>query len=352
MEEEKELYWINYLRAICIIAIYYTHAEEFFEYTVHGLAKYILPVYVNGFYFVSGYLFFRKHIESIENGTLKTGRKQFFLNLLFRLVIPSVLFSIFEYIPSSVLQHRGISVLSFIQKTLWGSTYWFISALVVAEFLFYLLLGSKIKNTLVYLALGIVAFSLGCCIAENNIHLLDIFTSNPWQFEKGLMAMMFLALGGVYGQYEPKIDKWLRNPLYLLILLAMYITFTHFFYRDARVLISMNDINYAGVLLSTIGIGCLIALCKLILGSSIITNLLNKVGRNTIGFYFVCGAIPKVLMIVLPKILPKGNLPYMLLGFILSFMLAYACVYAMKRYFPFLFDLRKGLAKPRSCEWK
>ena len=343
MEEKKELYWINYFRAICMIAIYYIHAQEFFEYSVSGLAKYILPVYVNGFFFVSGYLFFRKYLAFIENGTLKAGRKQFLLNMFFRLVIPSIIFSIIEYFPSNVLQHRDVSILTFIEKTIWGRTYWFISALVIAELLFCLLLGTKNKNILVYLAFGIVAFSLGCFIAEKEIYWFGIYSSNPWQFEKGLMAMLFLALGGVYGQYETKIDKWLHNPLCIMILVVFYITFTHFFYRKARVLISMNDINYVGVMISTVGIGCLVTLCKLIRHSSSISALLNKVGRNTIGFYFVCGAIPKVLMIVLPKILPIRNFPYMLIGFVLSFALAYVCVFVMNRYLPFLLDLRKGL---------
>ena len=48
-------------------------------------------------------------------------------------------------------------------------------------------------------------------------------------------------------------------------------------------------------------------------------------------------------MILLPRLLPKGTVFYMLTGFALSFILAEAVVWLLEKFTPFLFDLRKGL---------
>lgn len=37
--EKKNIEWINYVRAICMVAIYYIHSQEIFGYSVHGLSK-------------------------------------------------------------------------------------------------------------------------------------------------------------------------------------------------------------------------------------------------------------------------------------------------------------------------
>lgn len=343
-DSAKNIRWINYMRAICIIAIYYIHAQEFFEYAVPGLAKYILPFYVNAFFFASGYLFFRKQIQAVEQGTLRAERKRFLTNLLFRMVISSIVFAFIEYIPGSIIQHRGFSFISFIEKTIWGNTFWFISALLVAELLLYLLIHTKITNMWFYLISAVMLFMIGWLIADKGLLLIGNFESNPWQFEKGLMAVLFLVIGGIYWKYEEQIDRILKKTYVFFAILTVYILVLTLFSNHIHVLISINSINLAGVSVSVLSICVLLVLCKAIKSTNIITEQLNKIGKHTIGFYFVCGAIPKVLMIVLPKILPKGNVLYMLFGFVLSFLLAYIIVFFMERFLPFLFDLRRGIS--------
>ena len=340
---EKNIRWINYMRAVCIIAIYYIHAQEFFGYTVAGLAKYIQPFYVNAFFFASGYLFFRKHIQAIERGTLHAEQKRFLTNLLFRMVIASVIFAVIEYIPGNIMQHRSFSVSSFVEKTIWGNTFWFISALLVAELLLYILIHSRIVNMWFYLLFGMIFFAAGWLVADRGILVVSGFESNPWQFEKGLMAILFLVLGGIYWKHEEKIDYIIKKPYVFLVILAVYILVLLLFSSHIHVLISINSINLAGVAVSSLSICILLVLCKAIRGTNIITEQLNRIGKHTIGFYFVCGAIPKVLMVILPKILPEGNALYMLFGFALSFLLAYIVVFFMERFLPFLFDLRRGI---------
>ncbi len=348
-ETGKNILWINYVRAISILSIYYIHAQEFFGYMVPGLSKFIHPFYVNAFYFVSGYLFFKKQMGLIDSNLLRQDRKRYLMNMLFRLAIPALLFSIVEFFPSAIIQHNGISLAAFIEKTILGGTFWFISSLIVAELILYSLVQSKIRNMAFYLVFGLVFYEIGRFLGMKDIHLTNLFTMYPWYIEKGLMASLFMVIGGIYWKYEKTVDRYLKQPIAFCLLLAAYIVPLTVSGGIFRVLISINSINIQGVAISVIGIYLLVLLCKSIKGTNALTNQLDKIGKNTIGFYFVCGSIPKVLAILMPKVLPSNNLPYMLFGFILSFALAYIAVFIMTRFLPFVFDLRdlKKYAKNR-----
>ncbi|QTE67426.1 acyltransferase [Clostridiales bacterium] len=344
---KKDIRWINYARAICIILIYYMHAEEYFEFYVPGLAKYIAPVYVNAFFFVSGYLLFKKFLPLIGSTNFHEHGKQFFKNILFRLIIPTLIFSVIEFIPNSIFQSRDITIQWFVEKTIWGHTYWFISALVVAEIILFLLFLTKIKNIWFYFFSGIGLFSIGLICFNNNFILVNIFESNPWHFDAGLVSILFLVIGGIYWKYEKEIDRYLSKPIIIICGLFVYLLALFLFDHNIKVLVSMNRVNILGVIISTIGIIILVFLCKYIRKSNKATNLLNSIGQNTIGFYFVCGAIPKALTIIMPKFLPKANLPYMLLGFFASFILACIVVSIITHFLPFLFDIRVGIKRPQ-----
>ena len=342
---KKDIRWINYVRAICVIMIYYIHAQEFFEFSIQGLAKYIFPVYVNAFFFVSGYLMFKKLFPFVSDDNLGEKGKQFLKNILFRLIIASLIFSIIEFVPSCLFSSKKITILGFLEKTICGNTYWFISALVIAELIVYLLFLTKIKNIWFYFVSSIGLFIIGMLCCNNGFLLFNVFEGNPWHFEKGFVSVIFLVLGGIFWKYESIFDRYLAKLPIIICGLLVYISLLSLLNTHIKILISLNSINVLGVMISTIGIILLVYLCKYIKAINKPTNLLNAIGQNTIGFYFVCGAIPKALTIILPKFLPKSNLPYMLFGFIASFVLACIAVSLMTRFTPFLFDLRNGLKR-------
>ena len=58
----KNILWINLLKAICIIGVFWVHSANYFGVCT-PLGTYILPFYVNGFFFISGYLLFRKQLS-------------------------------------------------------------------------------------------------------------------------------------------------------------------------------------------------------------------------------------------------------------------------------------------------
>ena len=335
---DNELHWINYVKAISIIAIYYIHSQEFFEYTIQGFARYIVPFYVNAFFFISGYLLFRKQISGIVEH--KNDKKRLIINILFRLIIPSILFSIVVYFPSALIQGYELSILSLIEKTIWGDTFWFISALVVAELVLYGAFSLRIRNVAVYIAIGIIFYLFSNIIGTKTI--TNTFTTNPWNCEKGFYAVIFLVGGGVYWRYEGLVDKIIRKPLVFVALLLLYFITLFYYSAQIKVLISINSFNLFGTIISFLSIMLLITICKTIKTTNNVTRIFDKMGRHSIGFYFVCGAIPKVIMVLLPKVLEQGTIYYMLTGFALSLIIAYIVVTLMVKYTPFVFDIRNG----------
>ena len=61
----KELYWINAVKAICMLTVYFQHTITLYGITIDGYNSiYITSYYVNGFFFISGYLLFWKRLQT------------------------------------------------------------------------------------------------------------------------------------------------------------------------------------------------------------------------------------------------------------------------------------------------
>lgn len=57
-----KLFWIDAVKAICMFSVYLLHSQQYYGLgnTDYGYA--LMPFYVNAFFFVSGYLFFKKYL--------------------------------------------------------------------------------------------------------------------------------------------------------------------------------------------------------------------------------------------------------------------------------------------------
>ncbi|WP_195310969.1 acyltransferase family protein [Bacteroides ovatus] len=60
--DRKNIVWINNIKAICIISVLFIHCQIYYNYFL-GCSKFIHPFYVNAFFFISGYLLFRKQMS-------------------------------------------------------------------------------------------------------------------------------------------------------------------------------------------------------------------------------------------------------------------------------------------------
>ena len=63
MSEKKNIYWINAVKAFAIMAVFLSHVQAIYGYSIGVVHRFISPWYVNAFFFVSGYLLFRKQLS-------------------------------------------------------------------------------------------------------------------------------------------------------------------------------------------------------------------------------------------------------------------------------------------------
>lgn len=62
MNNQKSINWINVVKALSIIAVYFVHCELHYDYVIPA-TRFVYPWYVNAFFFVSGYLLFWKQLS-------------------------------------------------------------------------------------------------------------------------------------------------------------------------------------------------------------------------------------------------------------------------------------------------
>lgn len=336
--EKKNIVWINYLKAISIIAVFLVHCELYYGYNTGVLDHLLHPFYVNAFFFVSGYLMLRKQLSEplINQGFGEYvigggGGKSLISNLLYKIVIPSVLFSLIEYVPAVIIRGETFSLTEMLYKTIGGGTYWFTSALVVAQLLFFLLLLSRKRNVWYYVIIGIGIGSLATCLIINDIW---IGGRNYWAYKQGLISMMFLALGGIYWRYEKEINKVLS--WYVMVpLLAVYTYIVGWHYDMTGCVISTLHLNTLGIVMSVL----ICFMLPRILRDLKPIEAITYIGKHSICFYFMSGALPIVIGMVAKRIMGVNALGYMI-DVAISISLAYMGTYVINRWLPWLLDFR------------
>ena len=123
----KSINWINAIKAICMLMIYFVHGQTYYGLWLGDLNDYIHPVYVNAFFFVSGYLMFRKQLSVPvidENRVMYLSKigsgRRLIDNIFYRMWIPCLIFSIIEFIPKKIIKGGEFSVAAFLRETLGG----------------------------------------------------------------------------------------------------------------------------------------------------------------------------------------------------------------------------------------
>lgn len=334
---KKNIYWINAVKALAIFGVFFSHIVSAQVYPIEAskFHAFISPWYVNAFFFISGYLLFRKQLNTplfdepapLYIGQTGGGRK-LFLNIIFRIVIPTILFAAIEYIPSCILRGKEIDTSNAIYKTLGGGTYWFTSALAVAESVLLILLLTRVKRYWLYIVACLVIGGIG-------MYLQDGYkTFEIWAYHRGIVSLIVLALGGIYWKYESFISRVMKWYV-VLGLLAAYVFIIYG--------ISNNDPNISILSLQPWGLVSVILSCVLLieLFKHLPENsVMNYIGQNTIGFYFMSGAIPVILGTLARKIVPGTHIWVVIALWVVSMGLAYLFVYVINKWLPWMFDLR------------
>ena len=137
-----------------------------------------------------------------------------------------------------------------------------------------------------------------------------------YSYYRAFLACCFLGAGGLYW----KCEKYFDNAKYWIMIggCIIYVYVFTIYADDAIVLISLNSINLLGIFASIVGCVVLVAICKLLRPN----RLLTFVGKNTLLFYIVSGAIPLTVNIFFKRLIPGTTIVGLALYLITIFSLS------------------------------
>ena len=156
-----------------------------------------------------------------------------------------------------------------------------------------------------------------------------------WAWHRGIIAVMFLGFGGLYWRYENVISKY-RRWYITTGLLVLYVAIL-LFCKSINPNISILSLQPLGIVTTLIACVLLIELCKVLPENKII----NYIGQNTLGFYFMSGALPIVVSMLAHKLISGSYLAVMLTDWFVCLILAYIFVKLINRWLPWMFDFKK-----------
>lgn len=335
MAAKQRLYWIDTTKTICIICVYYAHCVAF---TVKdpNIKNFVNPFYVNTFFFISGYLLYKKYLQDhiIENFTLQTYWNAI-KNCICRIVVPTIIFSFIISVPKATLHDLTIDYKTFFVDILGGCSFWFTSALAIAQIAILTLFLQKKKTILFYLIITFIIFI--------TIQTTNDFTPKParyyfpWYYRTGLIYMFIITMGGVYQAYEKKIEHFINKGGIFLAIIVIILTYTYLYCNKDIAFIGLSGrcttLGFWGIICS------ILLLIRLVKHCNIHNRITNDIGQNSIIFYFLSGAVPNTIAVLLKKIANSYTL--LIFTFITSVIISYLIVLFINKYLPFLIDIRR-----------
>lgn len=327
MAAQGELNWVNVLRAWSMVGVYLWHCEEYCGGD-RILSVFISPACMAVFFFVSGYLFFRKAHDA---GQTQTWRHQLG-NVFFRLVVPTMFFAALLYVPKALCHHQALCWSDFGFSVVGGTTFWFTSALALIQIsaigLLWLMRLVNLSRRLTMAMMMVV----GACLWLGFTQIHAPFNAFPWSFTSGMHYFIFFVLGGCFSASSLLNDySRPRHPFLFVLPFAVYVVLSLFVGHPHAMLDHLLRLVAAMV-----GLACFVPLACLVPPS----RWQTFVGRNSIAFYFLCGLMPALLAFLFRHFGFEGGWAVPAV-FLLSFMLSGCTSWLLRRYTPSLFDLRE-----------
>lgn len=330
--KDRNISWINYVRAVCIFLVFFIHTENraHFEFLGRTLDVFFRPFYVNAFFIVSGYLLYKK--QELIFQKVKTTRDWFkdygvnyLQNIFFKLIIPSIIFSLVIFFPKMMIRHQPIDLMTMLKQTIGGETMWFVSALVVAQLLIFIPLLFRNLSLMLWGGYGVSCFVLATVLHNWG------YENFPWYYQSGLSAVFFIWLGCFFYKVE-NFGIFRMKFLWICVLVSyLLVAYNVPFLMD----LSYMRTDVIGILLCLVSSVVLIFFCKRIQPNRIV----EKIGRSTIGLYFLSGAVPEVVSILTKRFLELNSIVFLIVVLV-SFALSVFLNEIMLKYVGFVFDLR------------
>lgn len=327
--KNKRINWIDIARGILMLFVIESHLEccpPIYK-TIFG------PVFLSGFFFISGYLF-----------SEKTNFKEYFINKTKTLLLPFGILGLINILLRFVISFNKqkpilVQFKEFVFQIGETSGLWFIACLYITSIIFYFI-NKLLKNNkkkiyfTVITVCGIISF------LYNKYIQIEL----PWHIQKVGIAVFFMAIGLIYKNFiEERIRKYENKiNLFFLILVYSFLLYLNYkIFNNAYISINSYDTEMLMYfILSLVSIWILVIVSKEISSN----KWIEFVGKNTLVYFAFSGKIQSVLEVILKKyiIYNASNIYYIsvILTIIISILLGIPSI-IINRYFPFILGKKK-----------
>lgn len=308
--------WVDTTRAVSMCLIYLAHS---YVYCHLFRAEWTggLSVITNLFVVASGYLFYHRHPDVGDRSALRRD----LYNILCRLVLPTLLFSLLLYFPKLWFNHEGFSRAVFLRRVPGGMTFWFTSALAVTQVIYALLFSLRFLPRRLHLLVIVPLACIGIFSEADNF---------PWHWQNGLEFLLYYALGGLYCMYEQQVNLCFRRGRYVWI--AIFVSITGYY-------VGHPTSSVVSPVFQLFNIACFPM--AIILLRRLPAGRLAYIGRNSLAFYLLSGLVPATGSALFSRILPTDSHLYPCMVFLFALTLATCIVGLLRRYAPWTVDFRR-----------
>lgn len=268
--KNKRISWVDIARGIVMLFVIESHlgcCPPLYK-TIFG------PVFLSGFFFISGYLF-----------SEKANFKEYFINKTKTLLVPFLILGSINILLRFVISFNEqkpilVQFKEFVLQIGETSGLWFIACLYITSIIFYFInkLLTNNKKTLYFIVItvcGIISF------LYNKYIQIEL----PWHIQKVGIAIFFMAMGLIYKNLiEEKIRKY-ENKINLFFVVLVYSFLLYLNYKIFNnTYISINSYDTEILMyfiLSLASIWILVIASKKI-GSN---KWIEFVGKNTLVYF-------------------------------------------------------------------
>lgn len=325
------LYWIDMVKGVCMLCVLFAHCIAYYGIDASWEVTWFHPFYVSAFFFVSGYLFVPKYLGDVTDRWLHI--KGGLTKVFFHIVIPTIIFSALVYLPKLLFNGGGFNIFDFLSATIGGTSFWFTSAIAVAQVLILLsIYFLHIRNEIVLLLASVLFAAAGFVISHYDSGVF------PWFYKSGMLAMLFMAAGGLYRQYETIIERFIRPKFFTIAVLLFYAICIVLFSGEGQIQCGNIQLNYnlMGWIATLLGVFTIVYCSKCVPE----IKFISFIGRNSLVFYFLCGLLPASISTLALKLFPDRNWIILFGIYIAVIVLSTAFVLIINKYLRLLLDIR------------
>ena len=304
------------------MAILWFHTEMYYAGSdVTPYALYVGDVLAT-FFFLSGYLFL--------SGKPFSARSKM-MTIVRRLIIPYFFFTLLFVLPKAIVHDEMNELSTMIIKIFLGQSSWFLSALIVGELLFVLLI-QLTKGKDLYIGLfAILCLVLAGIIGNHYSPWLNPY--NYWHINEAILACFLMSVGFLFQKHERRFQQYF-NRFTLTILLLIFLLLKLVIIRNGMemVLGSIHASNYpvfiADLLVSIL---LMISIFRYIPKIS----FMQWTGQRSLVYYFICGGVPLIVAMSFNKFgWPYSGYMSLLMAFIVVYLLSSLLTFAIYKYLP------------------